>query len=188
MPSISKLFYIVLLMFSVTIELKAQQNAIIEYTYSFHPEKINNRIKGLKDAPKMEVTNFMKMTEAYAKQHRYILKFTPKDAYFKVEAGAKPYDLFAPGCLANITMEFWSRCFLPKCSQNDISLIKKQLEEKNIWLRIQLKTIGQFNMKRKSGGYKCYKAIKKTNRPKGFTTIALFTPIITVPIGTSHFA
>jgi len=180
----NKLTYILILF--VSFNLYAQ-SGIVEYNYSFHPENLKNRISELKDAPKMQVSSFMKMTEAYAKQHRYIIKFTPQESFFEVQAGVKPDDLLDPSAWRISQWTFGKGSFY----QNALKryTLNQKVSMKKLFL-IKDTIINDWTItyeKRIIGGYKCYKATKK-GIGKRFDLVAWFTPEISVPFAPGRFS
>ncbi len=180
-----------LLTLFVLLEITAifsQQTGIIEYNYSFHYDKIKNKVVGLKDAPKMEMSLFMKLAEAYGKQHRYILKFTPEEAIYQVEAGVKPDDLLDPSAWRISQWTFGKGIFYQNAPKRYI-LNQKESMHKLYLVKDTIKSDWTISYeKRIIGGFKCYKATKKATNPKGFDIEAWFTPEIPVPFGPGRFA
>jgi GLPGLI family protein len=177
---------ITILLLSTSAFLFSQQSGIVEYSYSFHPEKIKSNLNKLENAPKMKVTAFMKMTEAYAKQHQYILKFNKNEASFEVIEGMKPDDLMDPSGWRISQWTFGKGSFYQNAQKRYQLNLKKSMGK--LYL-IKDSIISDWTISYESriiGGYKCYKATKK-GIGKKFDVVAWFTPEIPLPFGPSRF-
>ncbi len=183
----SKFLSFIIISSFISLGLNAQQNAIVYYDYSFHPEKLSIN-KELKNAPKTEMNFFMKLAEEYAKQHKYILKFTPKEALYKVEAGIKPDELLDPSAWRISQWTFGKGVFYQNAPQRYILNQKTSMNQLYL-VRDTIKSDWTISYeKRIIGGLKCYKATKKAKTKKGFDIEAWFTPEIPVPFGPGRFA
>ncbi len=159
----------------------AQQSAIVEYEYLYNPNL------GKKPTNPTTESAFSTVNKAaeYAQQHRYILKFNPKESYYYVDSGMKPDDLEDPMAYHLSKMMLGSGIFYQnapkrytlnqKESMHQLYLVKDTI--KNDW------TISY--EKKMIGGFKCYKATKKC--PCGKDIVAWFTPEIPVLFGPAGY-
>ncbi len=154
----------------------------------FYVEKLKNNVDGLKNDVKMELGFFMKLAEEYAKQHRYMLKFTQQEALYKVEAGIKPEELLDPSAWRISQWTFGKGIFYQNAAENYMLNQKESFGQLYLVKDTIKKDWTISYEKRMIGGLKCYKAVKKSKTKKGFDIEAWFTPEIPVPFGPGKFS
>ena len=178
---------IFLLYFVFTLNIFSQQNRIIIYEYSFHPEKLKTGLEEIDNNYKQTVTLFMKKTEEYAKQHRWILKFTLTEAIFKVEDDIIPDDIEDPSAWRISKWTFGKGIFYQN-AKDRYTLNQKEIFNKQYLVKDTIKNDWILSYeKRIIGGYKCYKAVRKNPKNRNFDVIAWYAPEIPVPFGPGRY-
>ena len=134
----------------------------------------------------MKAVSTVDKAAEYAKQHRYVLKFTPTESIYKVESGMKPDNVEDPMAYHFSTSMLGYGIFYQNAPKR-FTLNQKESMHKLILVKDSIKNDWTISYeKRIIGGYKCYKATKKCSC--GQDIVAWFTPEIPLPFGPAGYA
>jgi len=172
--------YLILSLLSIT-WTNAQQNGIIEYEYSYHP----NIGKKPTDYAEYKAISSIDKAAEYAKKHNYILEFNLFESLYYKEEGLKTDDIEDPLAYGLSKMIMGKGIYYQntkrryqinqKESLHQLLLVRDSI--RNNWvLTYEKKTILGFN---------CYKATK--NCSCGKDIIVWYTPDIPLPFGPAGY-
>ena len=170
-------FLIIFLSFHV----QAQQSAVVEYEYSYN-RNIGNEAK---KPVEIQVQTELDEAAEFAKKHKYILKFNPRESLYYVEKSLMPDDIKSRFSY-KISTKLMGRGVYYQNAKKRYILNQKESMHQLYLVKDSLKNDWTISYEKKYiSGYKCYKATKKCKCGKDI--VAWFTPEIPLPFGPAGY-
>jgi len=169
-----------LIILLITIHLFAQQSGEVQYEFSYKKSTDSPKNKMMADIRKS-----VDMTAEFAAEHQYILKFTPVESIYHVEA-SMPLDV-VDEFEYKFSKYIFSRGICYQNKETNEILNEKSLIGKDYLVYDTLMSDGKWEISNESkyiGKYKCFKATSSCiGCNKNQIVTVWFTPEIPVPFG-----
>jgi len=176
-----KKIIILILIFRVFF-INAQNNGIIEYKYDRISDNSQDSIKSL---IQQQASKFLLDVYAYAKQHKYILKFNNNESLFYKEEGLQSDEVEDPSTY-RVSLLIFGKGIYYQNKLKRLQINQKETLHKLFRVRDTIKSDWILTYEKKTIlGYKCYKAKKKCKCGKDI--IVWYTPEIPLPFGPAGY-